>query len=68
LNAACLAKTTNEILDFASVLFSAQKLQDRLEVLIDYMACTIEPVRNGKRYRRRKSNSKTFNDNYTRGD
>jgi len=48
------------------LLFSTQKLQSRLEVLIDYMACTIEPVRKGKRYPRRKSNTKTFSGNYKR--
>ncbi len=57
-----LSKMKNTVVEL--VLFSAQKLQDRLEALIDYMACTIEPVRNGRRYPRRKSNTKTFNGNY----
>jgi hypothetical protein len=48
------------------LLFSADKLRSRLEALIDYMTCTIEPVRKGRRYRRRKSKIKTFHGNYKR--
>ncbi len=59
-----LSKMKNTVVEL--VLFSAQQLQDRLEALIDYMACTIEPVRKGRRYPRRKSNTKTFHGNYKR--
>jgi len=48
------------------LLFSTQKLQSRLEAMIDYMTCAIEPVRKGRRYPWRKSNTKTFNGNYKR--
>jgi len=47
-------------------LFSAEKLRNRLEALIDYMAYTIEPVRKGRCYRRQKSKTKIFNGNYKR--
>ena len=59
-----LCKMKNTVVEL--FLFSVQKLQDRLDTLIDYMTCTIEPVRNGRRYRRQKSNTKTFNGNYKR--
>ena len=48
------------------LLFSAEKLRNRLEALIDYMAYTIEPVRKGRCYRRQKSKTKIFNGNYKR--
>jgi hypothetical protein len=41
------------------LLLSARKLQDKFEALIDYMACTIEPLRRGRSYSR--SNSKLKN-------
>ena len=59
-----LCKIKNTVIEL--VLFSAQKLQERLAALIDYMACTIEPVRKDRRYPRRKSNTRTFNGNYKR--
>ncbi len=62
--AQALCKMKNTVVEL--LLFSAQKLRNRLEVLMDYMACTIEPVRKGRRYRRRKSKTKTFNGNYKR--
>ncbi len=59
-----LCKMKNTVVEL--LLFSTQKLQSKLEALIDYMAYTIEPVRKGRRYRRRKSKTKTFSGNYKR--
>ena len=62
--AQALCKMKNTVVEL--LLFSTQKLQSRLEALVDYMVCTIEPVRKGRRYRRRTSKTKTFNGNYKR--
>jgi len=59
-----LCKMKNTVVEL--LLFSSQKLQSRLEALMGYMACTIEPVRKGRRYHRRKLKTKTFNGNYKR--
>ncbi len=59
-----LCKMKNTVVEL--LLFSAEKLRDRLEVLIDYMTCTIEPVRKGRSYLRGKSKTKTFHGNYKR--
>ncbi len=45
-----LLKMKNTVMKL--LLFSTQKLQSRLEALIDDMVCTIEPVRKGRRYPR----------------
>jgi hypothetical protein len=49
-------------------LLSARKLQGKLEALIDYIACTIEPIRRGRSYSRSNSTSKNriFYCNYKR--
>jgi len=59
-----LCKMKNTVIEL--LLFSAEKLRNRLEALIDYMAYTIEPVRKGRCYRRQKSKTKTFHGNYKR--
>ncbi len=59
-----LCKMKNTVVEL--LLFSTDKLRGRLKALIDYMACTIEPVRKGRRYHRRKSKTRTFNGNYKR--
>ncbi len=59
-----LCKMKNTVVEL--LLFSAEKLRDRLEALIDYMTCTIEPVRKGRSYLRGKSKTKTFHVNYKR--
>lgn len=59
-----LCKMKNTMIEL--LLFSAQTLRRRLETLVDYMACTIEPIRKGRHYHRRKSNPRTFNGNYKR--
>jgi len=62
--AQALCKMKNTVVEL--LLFSTQKLQSRLVTLMDYMACTIEPVRKGRRYPRRKSKTRTFSSNYKR--
>ncbi len=64
--AQALSKMKNTLVGF--MLFSAQELQSRVEALIDYMACTIEPIRRGRSYRRSESKSKNriFYCNYKR--
>jgi len=55
--AQALSKMKNTLVEF--LLLSVRKLQGKLEALIDYMACTIEPLRRGRSYSR--SNSKPKN-------
>ena len=64
--AQALSKMKNTLLEL--LLLSARKLQDNLEALINYMACTIEPIRRGRRYSRSNSKSKNriFYSNYKR--
>ncbi len=59
-----LRKMKNTVIEL--LLFSAEKLRSQLEDLINYMACTMEPVRKNRRYRRRKSKTKVFYGNYKR--
>ena len=64
--AQALSKMKNTLIEF--LLLSVRKLQGKLEALIDYMACTIEPIRRGRRYSRSNSKSKNtiFYCNYKR--
>ena len=64
--AQALSKMKNTLVELLQL--SAQKLQNRLRALIDYMACTIEPIRSGGSYSRPKSKLKnrTFYCNYKR--
>ena len=64
--AQALSKMKNTLVEL--LLLSAQKLQNKLEALIDYVACTIEPIRSGRSYSRPKSKSKNriFYCNYKR--
>jgi len=64
--AQALSKMKNILVEL--LLFSARKLQGKLEALIDYMACTIEPLRRGRSYSRSNSKSKNriFYCNYKR--
>jgi hypothetical protein len=55
--AQALSKMKNTLVEL--LLLTARKLQDKLEALIDYIACTIEPLRRGRSYSR--SNSKQKN-------
>ena len=64
--AQALSKMKNTLVEL--LLFSTQKLQSKLEMLIDFMACTIEPIREGRSYPRPKSKMKNriFYCNYKR--
>ena len=64
--AQALSKMKNTLVEL--LLLSAQKLQNKLEALIDYVACTIEPIRSGRSYSRPKSKLKNriFYCNYKR--
>jgi hypothetical protein len=64
--AQALSKMKNTLVEL--LLFSIRKLQAKLEALIDYIACTIEPIRSGRRYSRADSKSKNriFYFNYKR--
>ena len=64
--AQALSKMKNTVIQL--LLFSVRKLQAKLEALIDYIACTIEPIRRGRRYSRSnsKSKNKIFYCNYKR--
>ena len=64
--AQALSKMKNTVIQL--LLFSVRKLQAKLEALIDYIACTIEPIRSGRRYSRADSKSKNriFYCNYKR--
>ena len=64
--AQALSKMKNTVIQL--LLFSVRKLQAKLEALIDYIACTIEPIRRGRRYSRSNSKSKNriFYCNYKR--
>jgi hypothetical protein len=54
--AQALAKMKNILIEL--LLLSARTLQGTLEALIDYIACTIEPLRRGRRYNRSDAKSK----------
>jgi len=64
--AQALSKMKNTLTEL--LLLSARKLQGKLEALIDYIACTIEPIRRGRSYSRTNSKSKNriFYCNYKR--
>ena len=64
--AQALSKMKNTLVEL--LLLSAKELQSRLGALIDYIACTIEPIRSGRSYSRPKSKSKNriFYCNYKR--
>ena len=64
--AQALSKMKNTVIQL--LLFSVRKLQAKLEALIDYIACTIEPIRRGRSYSRSQSKSKNriFYCNYKR--
>lgn len=64
--AQALSKMKNILIEL--LLLSAWKLQGKLEALIDYIACTIEPICRGRRYSRSNSKSKNriFYCNYKR--
>jgi hypothetical protein len=64
--AQALSKMKNILIEL--LLLSARKLQGKLEALIDYIACTIEPIRRGRSYSRSNSKSKNriFYCNYKR--
>ena len=58
--AQALSKMENILIEL--LLLSARKLQGKLEALIDYIDCTIEPIRRGRSHSR--SNSKSKNRNF----
>lgn len=64
--AQALSKMKNTVIELLAL--SVQELLHRLEALVDYMACTIEPIRKGRSYNRSKSKSKNriFYCNYKR--
>ena len=64
--AQALSKMKNILIEL--LLLSVRKLQGKLEALIDYIACTIEPIRRGRSYSRKNSKSKNriFYCNYKR--
>ena len=64
--AQALSKMKNILIEL--LLLSVRKLQGKLEALIDYIACTIEPIRRGRSYSRTNSKSKNriFYCNYKR--
>ena len=64
--AQALSKMKNTVVELLQI--STQKIQGRLEVLIDYMACTMEPIREGRSYSRPNSKMKNriFYCNYKR--
>ena len=64
--AQALSKMKNTLVEL--LLLSAKELQSRLGALIDYVACTIEPIRSGRSYSRPNSKSKNriFYCNYKR--
>lgn len=64
--AQALSKIKNTLIEL--LWFSAQKLQRRLKVLIDYMSCTREAIREGRSYSQPKSKMKNrvFYCNYKR--
>jgi len=54
--AQAVSKMKNTIVEL--LIISSQHLQNRLKALIDYIACTIEPIREGRCYDRSKSKMK----------
>jgi len=64
--AQALSKMKNTLVEL--LLLSARKLQGKLEALIDYIACTIEPLRRGRSYSRSnsKQNNRIYYCNYKR--
>lgn len=54
--AQALSKMKNSVVEL--ILIKNQCLLGKLEGIIDYMACTIEPIRNGRKYTRKKSKMK----------
>jgi hypothetical protein len=64
--AQALSKMKNILIEL--LLLSARKLQGKLEALIDYIACAIEPIRRGRSYSRSnpKSKNRIFYCNYKR--
>ena len=64
--AQALSKMKNTLVEL--LLLSVQELLYKLEALIDYMACTIEPIRKGRSYSRENSKLKNriFYCNYKR--
>ncbi len=51
-----VSKIKNRVMEL--LMFSTLYLQEKLEELIDYIACTIEPIRKGRSYSRPKSKMK----------
>ena len=64
--AQALTKMKNTLIEL--LLLSARQLQSRLKALIDYIACTVEPIRKGRSYNRSSSKPKNriFYCNYKR--
>ena len=64
--AQALSKMKNTLIEL--LWLSARKLQSRLEALIDYIACTIEPIRIRRSYNRSNTTMKNriFYCNYKR--
>jgi hypothetical protein len=54
--AQALSKMKNTLVEF--LLFSVRAIQNRLKALVNYIACTIEPIRKGRKYQRKKSKLK----------
>ena len=54
--AQAVSKMKNTIVEL--LIISSLHLQSRLKALVDYIACTIEPIRGGRSYDRPKSKMK----------
>jgi len=54
--AQAVSKMKNKVVEL--VIISSHYLQETLKVLVEYMACTIEPIRKGRSYKRKKSKMK----------
>jgi hypothetical protein len=54
--AQAISKIKNKVVEL--LMLSTLYLQEGLEELIDYIACTIEPIRKGRSYSRPKSKTK----------
>ena len=54
--AQAVSKMKNTVVEL--LLTSSHYLQEKLKILIDYIACTIEPIRKGRSYKRSKSKMK----------
>ena len=54
--AQAVSKMKNTVVEL--LVISSQYLQEKLKALVDYMACTIEPIRKGRSYSRPKSKMK----------